>query len=233
MKKFAIAVALLACTIAAKAQTADEIVAKYLTAIGGADNWKKINTMKLTGAVNAGGMEIPVTVTSVHKKAQKIEFTVNGMTGYTIITDKAGWAYSPMGGQTKPEAMTAEMVKEGQDQLDIQGELVDYKAKGYKVTYLGKDDVEGTECHKLKVVMPSGKEETMYIDATTFYHIRSVSKGKANGKEVEMTSNFSNYKKLPEGIVFPMTIDDGGGPVDVKTVEINKPVDESIFTPKS
>jgi len=233
IKLFSILTAVVGLSLSAVAQTADDIISKHLQAIGGIENWKKINTMKLTGSVNAGGTQIPVTITTVHNKAQKIEFTVNGMTGYTIVTKTAGWSYSPMGGQTKAEAMTSEMVKQMQEQLDVQGELVDYKAKGYKVSYLGKDDVEGTDCYKLKLVFPSGKEETMFFDASNYYNIRTVTKMTANGKEVEQTSNYGDFRKQPEGIVFPMNIDDGEGPVAITSVEINKPVDESIFTPKS
>ena len=218
-------------SVATKAQTAEEIITKHIVAVGGMDNWKKVNTMKISGAINAGGMEIPVTIVKVDDKAMKLEFSLNGMTGYQIMTKTEGWAYSPFQGQTKPEAMTAEDVKDAQDQLDIQGELMDYKAKGNKVTYLGKDDVEGTECYKLKVTLPGGKEETEFIDASNYYHIRTTTKMKANGKEAEVVFNFSNFQKLPEGIVFPMSMDGGNGTINFKTVEINKPVDESIFKP--
>lgn len=217
--------------LSAKAQTAEEVISKHIAAIGGADNWKKINSLKMVGSINAGGMEIPVTVTTVNKKAQRVDFVVNGMTNYVIITDKGGWSYAPIQGQTKPEAMTADNVKQGQDQLDVQGELIDYKEKGNKVAFLGKDDVEGTECFKIKMTHASGKEETMYFDASNYYHIRSVAKVVANGQEQEVTSNFSNFQKLPEGITYPMNVDNGNGPVAIKSVEINKPVDESIFKP--
>ena len=208
--------------VTAKAQTADEIVQKHIAAIGGADNWKKITSLKMTGSMNAGGMEIPVVINVLHNKGMKVEFTVNGMTGYQLITTKEGWVYSPMQGQTKPEAIPAEMVKEEQDGLDIQGKFIDYKAKGSKVNFLGKDDVEGTECYKLKLTYSSGKEETVFIDASNYYHIRSVTKVKANGKETEQISTFSNFQKLPEGIVFAMSQDDGGGAVAYKTIEVNK-----------
>ena len=227
---FAVAT-LFAGTFTAKAQTADEIINKHIAAIGGADNWKKITSMKMVGSVNAGGAELPITLTTVQGKGFRMDMTFNGMSNYQIITKDGGWMYFPIQGQTKPEAIPADMVKESQDQLDIQGALIDYKAKGNKVAYLGKDDVEGTECFKLKVTYPNGKEETMYIDASTYYHIRSVEKVKADGKEMEETSNYSNYQKLPEGIVFPMTVEQGNGPFAIKSVEINKPVDESIFKP--
>lgn len=222
-----------AAFVTATAQSADEIIQKHITAIGGADNWKKIQTLKLTCSVNANGTEIPVIKTNSQMKGMRIEFTVSGMTGYTIITDKAGWNYSPFGGQTKPEAIPEDMVKKSQSQLDIQGGLIDYKAKGNKVTYLGKDDVEGTDCYKLKIVYPSGIEETSYIDASNYYHIKSVTKVNVDGKEVEQSSNFSNYQKLPEGIFFPMSVDMGMGNMTVKSVEINKPVSDDLFVPKS
>jgi len=214
------------------AQTADEIIQKHIEAIGGADNWKKINSIKIVGTSNAGGTEIPITLTIQQGKGFRVEYTVNGMTGYNIITDKAGWNYSPFSGQTKAEAMPEDLVKKSQDGLDIGGPLFDYQAKGNKMTYLGKDDVEGTECYKIKVTFPSGKEETVYIDASNYYHIRSVDKVKANDKEMEQTSNFGNFQKLPEGIVYPMSIDfGGGGPMTVKSIEINKPLADNIFQP--
>jgi outer membrane lipoprotein-sorting protein len=213
------------------AQTADEIIQKHIDAIGGIDNWKKINSIKIIGTSNAGGTEIPITLIKQQGKGFKVEYTVNGMTGYSIITDKTGWSYNPFGGQTKAEVIPDETIKQSQDALDIGGPLIDYKAKGNKITYLGKDDVEGTECYKIKVTFTNGKEQTIYIDAVTYYHIRTVDKIKANDKEMEQTSNYGNFQKLPEGIVYAMSIDNGGGPVTIKSIEINKPIDENVFKP--
>jgi hypothetical protein len=217
--------------VTAKAQTADEIINKHITAIGGIDNWKKITSVKMIGSSNANGMEIPINITIQQSKGMKVEYTFNGMTGYSIITDKTGWNYSPFSGQPKAEVIPDEMVKQMQNGLDVQGPLIDYKAKGNKVTFLGKDDIEGTECYKLKVTFSNGKEETMYIDAANYYHIRSVEKVKANGKEEEQTSTYGNFQKLPEGIVYPMSVDNGGGPVQLKSVEINKPIADNFFAP--
>lgn len=214
------------------AQTADEIIRKHVDAIGGLDKWKNIISMKMTGTMNISGTELPVTVTTLNGKGYRMDMTINGMANYAIITPTSGWMYFPIQGMQKPQALTEDLVKEGQDQLDVTMDpLIDYKAKGNKVVYLGKDDVEGTECFKLKVTDKGGKETTMYIDAVSYNHIRSVEKSKANGQEQLSTSNFSNYQKLPEGIVIPMSQDGEDGPMTIKTVEINKPVDESIFKP--
>lgn len=218
---------------AVKAQTADEIVQKYVTAIGGAENWKKVTSVKMVGSMNAGGMEFPVTITTVKDKGFRMDLSINGMANYQIITPKEGWMYFPIQGQTKAEPIPAEMIKESQDQLELQDPLVDYKAKGSKVAFLGKDAIEGTECYKLKLTRANGKEETMYIDASSYYHVRSVEKVKANGKEMENTTSYSNYQKQPEGVVLAMTIESPEGPVTFKTVEINKTVDEKTFKPSN
>jgi len=229
----AMSLMLLLGSISVKAQTADEIVKKHLDAIGGVSNWKKVNSVKMTGTVNVQGQKIDMVFTTINGKATRQDITIGGMANYSILTTTAGWQYYPVGGQTKPEAMTAEDVKQGQDELDIQGPLVDYQVKGNKIEYLGKDDVEGTECYKLKVTFKSGKEETMYLDASNYYQIRSIQKATINGKEVEQTINYSNYQKLPEGILFPMTVGSEQGAVTFSSVEINKPVDESIFKPSN
>jgi hypothetical protein len=213
-----------------RAQTADEVIQKYITAVGGADAWKKVKSVRMIGAVNYNGTELPVTVTFLTKKAMRAEYSMNGMTGYDIVTDKEGWTFNPFMGQKEAQAKTAEEVKENQDQLD-QMPLLDYKTKGHKVVYIGKDDIAGNACYKLQLTLATGKEETLYFDAKSYYQVRAVSKTKANGKDVESVANYSNYQKLPEGISVPMTVESEMGPFAIKTVEINKNVDESIFKP--
>jgi len=215
------------------APTADEIIQKHITAIGGLDNWQKINSLKMKAVSNAGGTEIPINITILQNKGFKVDYTVNGMTGWSIVTDKAGWNFNPFSGQTKAEAISEEVLKQSQGQLDAQGPLIDYKAKGNTITYLGKEDVEGTACYKIKISYKTGKEETMYFDATNYYHIRSKSKVKTDeGKEVVITSNYGDFQMLPEGIVFTMAQDDGAGsPMKIKSVEINKPIPDDFFKP--
>ena len=68
--------------------------------------------------------------------------------------------------------------------------LCDYKEKGHQVEYLGMDDVEGTECYKLKVTSKNGKVSYYLIDPASNYIVRVLSKQKAAGKEVDAQVTF-------------------------------------------
>jgi hypothetical protein len=213
------------------AQTADEIVNKHIEAIGGVDAWKKVNSMITTGTLKIQSAEIGMTLTALHGKGFRQDISAMGMNGYQIVTPTAGWKFFPFQGQKTAEPLTADDLKESQEDLDVHGSLVDYKTKGHTVEYLGTEDVDGVEAHKLKQTLKSGKVLTLFIDPKTHYLIKVVSKQKANGKEVDAATTLSNYQKLPEGIVVPWSITLGFGEMVVTKVDVNKTIDENIFKP--
>lgn len=218
------------------AQTADEIANKHIDAIGGKDNWKKVKTVVMEGNMSFQGVDIAVTTTSVHNTGSRQDLNIMGQDNYIIMTPTAGWMFMPVQGQQSVEPMTEEMVKKGADELDTQGALVDYKEKGHTLESLGKEDVEGTECYKLKLTLKGGKVTTYYIDPSTYLLLKSTAKQEVNGQEIEMTTGFSNYQKLPEGISVPMTISVPLGPgmnadMVINKITINKEVSTDIFKP--
>lgn len=231
MKKFFLSILVIATVGFTYAQTADEIVNKHIEAIGGTDAWKKVNSMVTTGTLKMQGAEIPISLTVLNGKGSRQDITVMGMPGYQIVTPTQGWKFMPFQGQKEVEPITADDLKEAQDELDVQGSLVDYKTKGHTVELLGTDDVDGVDAFKLKETLKSGKTQTIFIDPKTYYIIRVISKQKANGNEVDVTTNLNNYQKLPEGIMVPLSIGLPFAEMVISKVEINKPIDENIFKP--
>ncbi|MBL0067894.1 MAG: hypothetical protein IPP39_05175 [Chitinophagaceae bacterium] len=232
MKRILFSLLLLSAGFSVFSQTADEVINKHIEAIGGADAWRKVNSVKMEGTLQAQGAEIAVVQTILHKKGSRQDISIMGMTGYMIVTPTEGWNYMPFQGQQAPEAMTAEDLVESQEQLDAQGSLIDYAAKGHSVEYLGKDDVDGTECYKLKVNKKNGSPETMYFEIKTNYLIKSVAVRKANGQEAEVVTSYSNYEKLPEGIVIAKSMTLPFGELNISKITINGAVDEAILKSK-
>lgn len=235
MKNLRIALFALASLISftVSAQTADEVVAKHIEALGGKEKLATLKSLRMETNLSVQGMEIPVIVTRVHNVGQRVDISAMGMDGYIINTPTAGWSYMPFMGQSAAEAMPEDQVKEAADELDLQGVLFNYQEKGNKVELLGKEDVDGTECFKLKLTTKAGKERTFFLDPKTYYILRTVAKAVVMGQEQEVTVNYGDYKKTEEGFVFAHSIGGafGQGDMTVTKLEINKPVDEKVFKP--
>lgn len=229
MKKLIITALFSVFALISFSQTLDEIVKKHIDAIGGLENWKKLKSIKMECLIKANGADIKMVMSQIDKKAMRQDISAMGMNGYQIVTTTEGWSFMPFQGQTKPEAMTADDVKNSQDDLNIHDEFITYKELGKKIELFGSDDVDGTDCFKIKMTDKESQETTYFIDKSDFNIIKAVSKIKANGKEVENTTTFGNYKKTEEGIVMAMDITSGFGPMEITKLEINPKLDETIF----
>lgn len=218
-------------SIAIYSQKIDEIVLKHIEAIGGKENWTKIKTFRVESIMKSQGAEMHFTYTGVNKKAFRQDISLMGMSGFSIINKKEGWVYMPWQGHTKSEAMTADDISNAQDGLNVQDEFITYKDLGKKIEYFGLDDIDGTECFKIKMTDSTEKEITFYIDPSNYLVIKKTEKTKANGQENEGSSYYSDYKKLPEGILYPMTTSSDWSETETIKIEINPIIDEAIFKP--
>jgi hypothetical protein len=232
MKKILLPLILLFSAALSQAQTADEIIDKHLAAIGGKDAWRKVSSIVMEGSLTVMGREVLVKVTQVHNKGSRQDLNLAGMNGYMFTTPTSGWVFMPFQGQQKPEPMTPEDLKESADNLDIQGNLLDYKQKGHTVEYLGMEDVEGTDCYKLKVITKNGNESTIFIDPANHYIIRTVSKRKAMGQEMELKTDLSDYRDV-NGLKMPFSVTQSFGTVVFSSIKINEAVDEKLFADPS
>ncbi|MFN8332855.1 MAG: hypothetical protein U0T81_16835 [Saprospiraceae bacterium] len=93
------------------------------------------------------------------------------------------------------------------------------------------DDVEGTDCHKLKLITKAGNVHYYLIDPKTFYTVRRIAKQNAGGKEVEVQVDMGNYKEVEGGFIFPFTVTSMGGPVEMTKIVVNGTVDSAKFSP--
>ncbi|MDI1354336.1 MAG: hypothetical protein PSX36_05440 [bacterium] len=212
-------------------QTLEEIVSKHIEAIGGKDSWEKVRTMRYESVMKAQGAEIHFTVVKSDRIALRSDISVMGMKGFNIVTTKEGWSYAPWAGQTKSEAMTADNVKNSQDELNIKDEFLTYKELGKTIEYFDMDDIDGTECFKIKMTNKDGKETTYYIDPGNYLTIKKTEKIKSDGQETENSTFYSNYKMLAEGLNIPMMTTSGWSEMETLKLEINPKIDDAIFKP--
>ena len=214
------------------AQTADEIIQKHIDAVGGAKNWEKVKSIKLSGSINLGGMEADLDQTVINDKGVRMDISVAGQKGYLIYTPVAGWMYMPFAGITTPQEVPQEMLKTMQDRMNFNNQLLANKSSIAKSTYSGMDTINHVSCYKLNITAKNGDEQTCYIDGSTYYLVRTEIKANIQGEDQVMAINFSDFKKQPEGITIPMSIGSPQGDLTFKSVAINKNIDEKILVPE-
>ena len=221
--------ALVVAGIAAKAQTADDIINKHLDAVGGKDKLAGVKTYVATGTTSAMGNEGASTTTFAAGKGYKTEIEIGGQKLTTVITDKGGWAINPFQGGTDAAALPDDQYKASEGQIYIDP-FLDYAAHGSKV------ELKGTEGNTTKIALTNKDNITTlyYIDNTTYYITKAVRTVNMMGNDAELTITFSDYKKTDFGTTVAYSMEMAFGSqfsmtTSSKTVVINGDVDPKVF----
>jgi outer membrane lipoprotein-sorting protein len=217
------------------AQTADEIVAKHIEAIGGAEKWKALKSMQMNNKFNVQGMDIESKTSIVAGKSLKTEVSVMGQEIITAVDGETGWMQRPamMGGTGEPEDMPGAEIKEALKQTNLGGALLNYKEKGSTLELVGKEKLDGADVYHLKLTEKNGDVSNLFLSASTYYTLKSAGKRRVQGQEIDAEVNYSNFKQV-EGLTFPHTMETPspmGGTMTIETesIKLNPTLDEAIF----
>ncbi len=218
------------------APTLDELVSKNIEAKGGADALRALQSLRLTGKLLVDQGQIELAYVQMKKRPGEVrtEGTLQGMTQIEAYDGKEGWKISPFQGRKDPEKMSTDDVKALMEDAEIDGPLVDWKAKGSTVDYLGTEDVDGTPAYKVKVVRKNGDVSFVFLDPDHFLEIRVVTQRIKHGAQEEVETDLGDYEKTG-GVFIPTSIESGrkGDPDKQKIIidkaEANVPADEAIF----
>lgn len=228
------AAALLAA-LPAPAQTVDEIVAKHVAARGGREALAAVQTLRMTGLATAGPGRTALVRREVARPGRiRTEFAFQGTTGVYAWDGSSGWRVSPLDGSLEVEPLSAEAGALAAEQADLDGPLVDWKAKGHQVELVGTSALPGGPAHELKVTLKSGTVRRLWIDAASGQLVRSEAARRWRGHEVAVETVFGDYQKTA-GVAFPRSIETGlmgrvrRVRIAVDGVEVNPALDESRF----
>jgi hypothetical protein len=230
MTRGAILLAALGWAAGLSAQTADEIVAKYLDALGGKDAISQVKSISMESTAQIMGNEAPSTTLILDGVGFKTETDFNGTKIVSCYNAKGGWTVNPMAGAPDPTPMPDDQYNLGKSDIFIGGPLYDYAAKGNEIELAAKDD----KTYTIKVTTKDNVETTYVIDATTYLVKTQKTRGRMQGQDVDITTTFSDYRKTDTGYLLPYSIDvDLGGnmqfSITVKKIELNKTVDPAVF----
>jgi hypothetical protein len=237
MRKLLLAAACAAALAAnAPAQTADEIVGKFIKTVGGMEKIQAVKSLRRVGKYSGGGgFEAQYVEENKRPNLVRQEFIIQGMTGVYAYDGRDGWKIEPWNGKKDAESVGEEDLKTLIEDSDLDGPLVNYKQKGVRVEYVGMDEVEGTEAHKLKVTLANGDVRFYFMDTDYFVPIKIETKRMIRGAEREYETILGDYKEVG-GWYLPFSIESGvkGSPnrqkINYEKIEANVALDDARFT---
>jgi hypothetical protein len=220
----------------AHAMTADELVAKNVAARGGMDSIAAIKSLRLEGKLHLAGPGIDIEAVQTYQRPGSFRFegTLQGMTMVQAFDGKEAWRISPFQGRKDPERTSADDAKELSEQADFEGPWINAAAKGNKLEYLGTEDVDGTQAHKLKVNLGNGDIVYVWFDPDAFLKIRTLEQRTVRGVEQRQENDYSDYEKVNGTWIAFATSSGGVGDTQKNTftvdkAEANVPVEASFF----
>lgn len=214
----------------ARAQSIDDILARYVEAKGGLEQWRSIQTQRMTATGSTNGVELDMVILGKRPNLVRQDITIaipgQGPLAVTNIYDgTTAWTINPMLGSSAPQQMPPVEAKNLKDQSDFDGPLLDREARGTTVKLAGTEMVNTRRAHHLEVTPKDGTTAHYYVDAETGAELKIVDAGQS----VEL----SDHRRV-DGILVPhhiRIVQNGVVQVEIQvdTVEFNVPIDDAMF----
>ncbi|MCM3905406.1 MAG: hypothetical protein ND866_27230 [Pyrinomonadaceae bacterium] len=237
MRRVVLAIGALALlAVSTTAQTADEIIAKYIKTVGGPEKIQAVKTLRRTGKfTGGGGFEAAIVEENKRSNMVRQEFSLQGLTGVNAYDGKSGWKIEPWQGKKDAEPLGEEEMKQIVEDSDFDGPLVNYQQKKNKIEFVGMEPVEGTDAFKLKVTLANGDIRYYYMDTDYYVPIKIDTKRMIRGAEREYETSLGDYKEvagwyLPHSVEVNAKGSQNKQKVTYEKIEANVSIDDSRFT---
>jgi zinc protease len=211
--------------------SADQIIDKYVQAIGG-----KAAIEKQTSRVSKGSFELPAFGASgtaeIFEKAPNKGLAVITVAGFGVVQEgfdgKVGWGQDPQNGLREKSGAELAAAK-----LDAEFHKPTKIKQLYpKLAVKGKDKVGDHEVYVVEATPVEGSAETWYFDTTTGLMLRrdTVREGPQGRQEIQ--EFLDGYKEV-DGVKLPFSIRQvtTAFTIDIKIEEVNHnvPIDDAKF----
>jgi len=211
--------------------TADDILNKYINAIGGTAAIDKIKTRVMKGSMaTANGQTISYEIhQTAPNKAYEL-FTTQRGSMERAVNGETGWEKNPQG--------VHELV--GQPLADLKLSLqlfrnIKLKEQFTRLRFGGRDKVGDREAYVLNAGTADNRRERLYFDAENGLLLRRVTFTQTIIGVIPEQIDFEDYRDV-EGVKLPFAIRvssvDPGNPISTRKfdeIKLNAPIDDSKF----
>lgn len=207
---------------------ADEIVQKYVTALGGEAAIRKITSRSMTGKITAMGTESPIEVLT---KAPNKRITITRMGGsesYTAFDGTAGW----MGSSGRP-AREMSPAESAASSIDAEFYLALRLKEMFPQLRRGRPEKVGdTVCQSLFGSGPGKPMVRFYFDNDSGLLVREVRYADTPVGRMPTQIDYADYRAV-DGVKMPfrwtLSRPNGRFTIQISEVKANAPIDDSKF----
>jgi outer membrane lipoprotein-sorting protein len=213
---------------ATAAPTADNILEKYVSALGGASAMKKINSRAMKGTILVGGNETPIDVIAkAPNKRITITHNANGES-FVAFDGTSGWLGNT--GRPARETTAAESEAAG---LDADFYLGLRLKEIFAQLRVGRpEEIGGIECDQLIGTRPGRPPVRLYFDKKSGLLQRQVRYTETPLGRNPTQIDYADYREV-EGVKMPfrwtLARPNGRFTIQITDVKINVPVEDARF----
>jgi photosynthetic reaction center cytochrome c subunit len=210
---------------------AKDIVAKYVTAIGGEAAAKKLATAPMTAKasrVGGNGQAMPMEVYRSGGSVMMRSTPAEGPAMAQMYGSTGGWMTGRQGVHTLPPVDAALGMASARAYEPFDGTLSE------KARVVGKETVDGHEAWIVGAPIDDHTRQRLYFDATTGLVLRRVVTMDSPVGRLPTQTDFEDYRDVA-GVKVPFTVrvaSINGGQSSTRkytSIELGKPVDEKLF----
>lgn len=213
--------------LATQAQSLDKVLEKHYAATG-VEKMGDIKSFIINAKMSMMGMDMPMLIKMKYPKKFKVEMEMMGQKTVTAFDGNKGWMINPMMGSGVQDLQGEELDKAMDQANMMEGELYNYKKKGFTAELLGK---EGND-YKIKLTGGDGTVKNYFINSDTYLISKFTAKVEAMGQSVDVESKMMEYQKV-EGIMIPkvteVNMPMGTMKNTIEEVKINVDIDDAEF----
>jgi hypothetical protein len=204
--------------------TADQILARYVQAIGGRSAWAKLHSRTSLGTIEIPSMNVSGTV-MIHEKAPNKVLLVVILAGQPFrqgYDGTVGWSDDPQDGlKEKSGAQLEETARDADFYRPLHME------KTYtKLSVVGKDSVGDRDAWVVEADLPEGGADKLYFDAQSGLIVRAVSQQHTDQGVSAVAEDFKDYREV-DGVRLPFEVlqVNGGSTLTIKLGEVHHNVE--------
>lgn len=225
----------------ALAQTADEVIERSVTALGGRAAHAKVTSRQMTGTITlatpageiGGSIEILSAVPNKTRSLIKADLSALGV-GELVLDQRfdgqTGYALDSLQGNRDITGNQLDNLRNGA----FPHPFLNYKELGIAVKLEAPEKIDGRDMFVITFDPPSGSTIRQYIDAQTFLPVRMrmAMDVPQIGQQIEQTTDFFDYREV-DGIKIPFQLKASSSvqnfSIAFRSIEHNVKIDAALF----